>query len=294
MIGATPESTSYRSRRNFLIGSAASAAAALGLYSTEVARHEIDVVHLDVPIRRLPDPFAGFRIVQISDIHFDQYTEPGFLSRVLTRINSLAPDMVLLTGDFVSRGPMPVRFAQREAWRCSEVLRSLACALRFAILGNHDTVVGSPEVIAALASSNIPTLVDRYLPIERDGKRLWLSGVNDPGTEEPRLDRAIPTNPDGPVLLMAHEPDYVDRVLRQPEARRIDLMLSGHSHGGQVRLPGLGPLILPPMGRKYVEGHFRFGPLQLYVNRGIGTVGLPIRLNCPPEITVLTLHPDKA
>lgn len=292
MAGLFTDSTPRTTRRRFLLGASAAAAAGLGLYSSEVARHELDITHVDIPIRRLPGPFAGFRIAQISDIHLDQYTEPAFVTRVIDQVNALAPDMVLLTGDFVSRGPLPYRFGARESWRCADLLRPLACPLRYAILGNHDTIVGSDEVIAALASARIPTLVDAYVPIERDGKRLWLGGVNDPGTTEPHLDRAIPANPDGPVLFMAHAPDYVDLVLRQPQARLIDLMLAGHSHGGQVRLPGLGPLILPTLGRKYVEGLFHFGPLQLYVNRGIGTVGLPIRLNCPPEITLLTLIPN--
>jgi hypothetical protein len=88
---------------------------------------------------------------------------------------------------------------------------------------------------------------------------------------------------------MCHEPDYVEQVVLHPRFPLIDLMLSGHSHGGQIRLPFIGPLILPPMGQKYVEGLFHFGHMQLYVNRGIGTVGLPFRLNCPAELTHITL-----
>jgi predicted MPP superfamily phosphohydrolase len=87
------------------------------------------------------------------------------------------------------------------------------------------------------------------------------------------------------VILLAHEPDIA------PEAAKhnVDLMLSGHTHGGQVRIPFLPPVMLPPMGKDYVEGHFQVGPMQLYVNRGIGAVQLPFRFNCPPEITVITL-----
>jgi predicted MPP superfamily phosphohydrolase len=89
---------------------------------------------------------------------------------------------------------------------------------------------------------------------------------------------------------MAHEPDYADVIVQHPRGSLVDLVLAGHTHGGQVRLPGLGALILPPMGQKYVHGHFQFNKMQLYVNRGLGTVGLPFRLNCPPEITVITLQ----
>ena len=84
-------------------------------------------------------------------------------------------------------------------------------------------------------------------------------------------------------------PNTADTVAAHPLASHVDLILSGHSHGGQIRLPGLGAMVLPPMGRKYPEGLYGVGPMQLYVNRGIGTVGLPFRLNCPPEITEITL-----
>jgi hypothetical protein len=90
---------------------------------------------------------------------------------------------------------------------------------------------------------------------------------------------------------MVHEPDYADVVVKHPRGSLVDVMLSGHSHGGQVRIPFYGPLILPPMGQKYVMGHFQFGAMQLYVNRGIGAVGLPFRFDCPPELTVHTLQP---
>jgi predicted MPP superfamily phosphohydrolase len=156
-------------------------------------------------------------------------------------------------------------------------------------MGNHDTAVGVVAVTGALAEANIPVLYNRYVPIERQGQRLWLSGVADPASSAPNLHAAVPAHPDGPVLLMAHAPDYADQVVNHPRGHLVDLMFSGHSHGGQVRLPFYGPVILPEMGHKYVEGLFRFEHLQLYVNRGIGTVGVPFRLNCPPEITVFTL-----
>jgi predicted MPP superfamily phosphohydrolase len=146
-------------------------------------------------------------------------------------------------------------------------------------------------VIGALRSQKIPVLVNEHVPIERAGARLWLCGTDDAGTSHPDLNLTIPDRPDGPVLLMVHEPDYVDAVLRHPKGKQVDLMLSGHSHGGQVRIPFYGPLILPPMGQKYVMGHFTLGSLQLYVNRGLGAVGLPFRFDCPPEITLHTLQP---
>jgi predicted MPP superfamily phosphohydrolase len=107
----------------------------------------------------------------------------------------------------------------------------------------------------------------------------------------PDLNLAIPEKPDAPVILMCHEPDFMDSIVRHPRSPLIDVVLSGHSHGGQVRVPFHGPLLLPPMGRKYTEGRYRFNRIQLYVNRGIGTVGLPFRFDCPPELTHITLQP---
>ena len=277
-------------RRTFLLGSGAVlAAGGMALYSSEVARHEIAVVTQNIRIRQLPSAFEGFRIVQISDIHFDEYTEPSFVRRIVDRVNALNADLLLLTGDFVSYGPLPLSFGAQCAVLCADVLRGLTCPQRYAVMGNHDTVVGVPIVIDALSHVQIPTLLNNYVPIERGGQRLWLCGVADPASSNPDLYYAIPPRPDGPVILMAHAPDYADTVIFHPRGHVVDLMLSGHSHGGQVRLPFVGPVILPPMGRKYVEGLFRLESLQLYVNRGVGAVGLPFRLNCPPEITVFTL-----
>ena len=275
-------------RRNFLIGSAA-AGLGLATYAGTHGRHQIEFVQRTIPITKLPDAFQGFRIVQISDIHLEEYTEAYFLEEFVRRTNLLKPDLVLLTGDFVSKGPLDVSVAYNAAGMCAEILTGLTCPQRYAILGNHDVSVSSERVIQALESHGTPVLVDSYIPIERGSDHFWLSGACDPGTSHCYLEMAIPPMADAPVIFMAHEPDFVETVVQHPRFPSIDLMLSGHTHGGQVRLPILGPLILPPMGKKYVEGLFHFGHMQLYVNRGVGTVGLPFRLNCPSELTELTL-----
>ena len=277
-------------RRKFLLGSAAATAAGLALYSGEFARHEISIETRTIALGNLPDAFRDFRIAQISDIHFDEFTEPSFVRRIVGHINSLAPDLVLLTGDFISFGPLPGRFAYEAIFRCADVLREVICPLRFAVMGNHDAVLGVTAVRDALSTAGIPLLVNQYAPIERGGQRLWLAGVADPVNGQPNLHLAVPARPDGPVLLMCHAPDYADNVVAHPRGQLVDFMVSGHSHGGQVRFPIVGALHLPTWGKKYVEGLFRFGNMQLYVNRGIGTVGVPFRLNCPPEITLFTLQ----
>jgi len=283
------EQKTFLTRRSFLRGSALTAAG-LAVYSGEFARHEISILTRTIAIEKLPDAFHGFRIALISDIHFDEYTEPSFVRRVIGHVNSLVPDMVLITGDFISNTPLGHDFAYGAMFRCADVLREIVCPLRFGVMGNHDSILGPPNIHDALATASIPLLFNQYVPIERDGQRLWLAGVADAVTNVPDLELAIPARPDGPVLLMCHAPDYADNVVAHPRGPLVDFMISGHSHGGQVRLPFVGALHTPSWGQKYVEGLFRFGGMQLYVNRGIGTVGVPFRLNCPPEITLFTLQ----
>jgi predicted MPP superfamily phosphohydrolase len=285
---AVKERRQHMTRRYFL-ASAAAAGAGLALYSATRGRHDFEIVRQTIPIRDLPDSLAGFRIVQISDIHLEEYTEPWFLEKMVGEINALAPDLVLLTGDFVSRGPRNESVAWNAAGVCAEILSTLKAPQRFAVLGNHDVAVGPDRVIQPLEAHGTPVLVDRFFPIERGSDRFWLAGSGDADGAIPNLNRSVPDDPRAPVVLMVHEPDFADYIVQHPRFPLIDLMLSGHSHGGQVRLPFLGPLILPPMGKKYVEGLFQFDHMQLYVNRGLGTVGLPFRLNCPPELTHITL-----
>ncbi len=277
-------------RRNFL-WLAAGSAAGMAFYAGEISRHELEVVYSTIRLPGLPDPFAGFRIVQISDFHFQEYTEAAFIEAVVRRVNEATPDLVVLTGDFVSSGPLPRHFSAKMGYHCAELLSQIKCPLRYAILGNHDVVVNAHAVTDALLTHGIPVLTNSSVALERDGRRLWLAGIQDALEARPSLTAALPAgrNPgQEPLILLAHEPDYADYAT----GRQIDLVLSGHTHGGQIRLPFLPPLVLPKMGTRYVEGLFRLRDgMQLYVNRGIGAVGVPFRFRCPPEISVITLQP---
>ena len=282
-------------RRRFLTASAY-AAAGVALYSGEIARHWIEISHRDAYLPGLPAAFDGLRLVQLSDIHLDEFTEPYFLREAVNRINEINPDLVLLTGDYVTCSPISKRvsFLKGSVWQCANILNELKCRQCYGVLGNHDFMTGEDEVIAALTDNGVHVLRNASVPIERDGGRFWIAGVDDPVFGTPDAGLAIPksirNSSNEPVVLLCHAPDYVDDLLLEPEARSVALMLSGHTHGGQIRLPFFGPFHLPVLGRKYVRGWFRFGNLQLYVNRGLGTVDLPFRLNCPPEITVFTLR----
>jgi predicted MPP superfamily phosphohydrolase len=285
------------SRRRFLKAGLCSAAV-LAFYSGVIERHWIEITQRDIFLSRLPGVFNGFRIVQLSDIHMDEYTEPTFLRQVIDKVNRIEPDAVFLTGDYVTSGLGSRGFAHRAAWQCASILSELKCKQRFAVLGNHDVLVGGRQVTAALAANSITLLRNAYLPIERNGGRIWLAGLDDPVNGSPKPELAIPPSirdvANEPIVLLCHAPDYADQLLEHAPGQAVDLMLSGHTHGGQIRLPLLGALDLPDLGKKYVEGWFRLGGLQLYVNRGVGAVGLPFRLDCPPEITLITLRKSEA
>src|SRR5579859_7709549 len=224
-------------------------AAGLAVYSGVLERHFIEVVERDFFLPNLPAAFNGMRIVQLSDIHMDDFTEPFFLQHAVERINSLKPAAIFLTGDFVSakdgweRHPQSTlrKFAVGAAWQCANILTRLECKARYAVLGNHDFGVSEAEVTAALTDNGVSVLRNTSTPIERAGERLWLAGIDDPLAAHPNPDLAIPESirglPNEPVILLCHAPDYADRLLAHPAGHAVDLMLSGHSHGGQIRVP---------------------------------------------------------
>jgi len=268
--------------------------ACAAIYGVGIDRHWLEISHYDVRLRGLGADLDGFRVAQLSDIHIDEFTEPYFVREAVDHINRLAPDAVFLTGDFVTHQMGPKKFAQGSAWQCANILADLKCPLRYAIFGNHDVLVGERVVGAALKDNGITVLRNWYTPIERGNARLWLAGLDDAAEAAPDPGAAIPESIRGlagePVILLCHEPDYADQLLRHPAGQAVSLMLSGHTHGGQVRLPFLPLMHLPRLGRRYIAGWFQLGSMQLFVNRGLGTVGVPVRCNCPPELTVFTLR----
>lgn len=285
------------SRRRFLQVGGLSALG-LAVYSGEIERHWIEVIRRDAEIPGLPRDFDGVRVAQLSDIHLDNFTEPFFLRDAVRRINDLQPDIVFLTGDFVTN-PHGKRFGMRKfaigaAWQCANILQGLHSRHTYAVLGNHDIQVSAKDISAALRDNGITLLRNSYIPLERGNSRVWLAGLDDPVCGHPVPDLAVPPAirnlPGEPIILLCHAPDLARDLSAMPVGRAVSLMLSGHTHGGQVRLPLIGPLVLPLGGKLFPEGPYRVGPMQLYVNRGLGTVGVPFRFDCPPEITLHTLR----
>ena len=280
-------------RRNLLRG-AAVGVGALALYAGEIERHWIDHRQITIRIAGLSTRMDGFRMVQVSDIHLEEWTEPYFLREAVQRVNAMKPDAVVLTGDFITTYSGSKRFPQEAIRRCADILTGLECRSIHGILGNHDAQMDPAAVASTLETHGIPILRNQYVALEQGGARLWLAGIDDMLAGRPDLDKTIPPAirniPDEPVILLGHEPDPALKIMRHPAGASVRLMLSGHTHGGQVRLPFFGPLTLPPLGEHFVEGLFSLGTMQLYVNRGLGTVGVPFRFDCPPEITEITLR----
>jgi predicted MPP superfamily phosphohydrolase len=249
------------------------------------------IVRQDFFLPRWPERLDGFTIALLSDFHFDPNFSVHPLHAAIPMVNDLRPDLIALAGDFVSA---PLFGAEGkgvfEAEPCARLLRQMTAPHGlWAVLGNHDDQTNPEHITRVLQAENIQVLANQKHAIERDGARIWLAGVNDVLSGTADLSKTLGRLPAGEaVILLAHEPDFADRSSRF----QIDLQLSGHSHGGQVRIPLLPPLYLPRLGKKYVWGTYHVGPLTLYTGAGLGTIGIPVRLNCPPEITLLTLRPS--
>jgi uncharacterized protein len=238
----------------------------------------------------LPEQWNGLRIAQLSDFHFDNYFSITPLRKAVEVINKLQPDVVVLTGDFVTA---PIFFGDNKKAAspiepCAEILSQLRSRLGvYACMGNHDGATDSPRITDTLRAKSIAVLTNRAVPLEKDGGRLWLAGIDDVLEGSADLSATLKDIPNSEaVILLAHEPDYATHTAKFP----VDVQLSGHTHGGQVRLPFLGAPVLPELGVKFPMGLYQLGKLILYTNVGIGTVRLPVRFLCPAEITLFTLQ----
>jgi predicted MPP superfamily phosphohydrolase len=242
------------------------------------------IERVTVRVPGLPPALHGLRLAQLSDLHWGPYTGQREVQAAVAAANDLAPDLVLLTGDYVLES---AAYAQP----CARELSTLSATLGVhAVPGNHDYWTDIGEVAASLRGVGIPLLRNASHRLEVAGTPLWLAGVDDVWEGHDDLEAALCGVPVAePVLLLVHEPDFADRLDRIPH--RILLQLSGHSHGGQVNLPLLGPPVLPWLGQIYPAGLRRVpgSILQVYTNRGIGVIAPPLRFNCRPEVTLLTL-----
>ncbi|HWX38977.1 MAG TPA: metallophosphoesterase [Candidatus Sulfotelmatobacter sp.] len=228
----------------------------------------------------LPSQFHGLRIVQISDIHHGLFLPKEWLSEAVRQANRLNPDIIALTGDFVT-------YSRRMIGPAAELLGRLRARYGvYAVLGNHDFRVDADAVTQALRNQRIDVLRNRHISLRFGSKSIYLIGVDDYGygADLRRAIRGVPR--DAATVLLAHNP----RVIHLASRHNVSLVLSGHTHGGQVNLPLLGTVYgRSPERLRYKIGWDRMGATQIYVSRGIGTIVLPWRLRCPAEITHLEL-----
>ena len=265
-------------------GGAVLAPPAAWWYSAGFEPRWLQVTRLRVPLARLPRAFAGVTIAQISDLHLGPLVPAAAVRAAVDLVLALRPDIAVVTGDFVSR------LDRGEAESIVREMDRLRAPLgAFASLGNHDHWTNAATVADAVARSGLTLVRNASAPVRRGGETLHVAGVDDVWENKHDLATALRGVPrDGCAVLLAHEPDFADHAATDG---RVALQLSGHSHGGQVRLPGRGALVLPPHGRMYPEGLRRVGAMALYTNRGVGVIAPPVRVNCRPEVTLLELTP---
>ncbi len=289
-------------RRAFLKGAFAttSGLGATGIgtlcYARNIEPTWFDITHQQLYLPRLSKAFQGYRLVHITDIHADDtFMVAGRLAGLVETINTLQPDLIAITGDFVTsyRRDIKATLSHLSNLRAKDGV--------FGVLGNHDHPAGVEWVRDCLQAGHVQELNNKTYTLRRGDQMLHLVGMDDlwptnHGTPAPiwthlpllnQLTTSLPN--EGAAILLVHEPDFADVAAYN---KRLDLQISGHSHGGQVRIPFYGPLILPALSHKYPKGLYSIKNMLLYTNRGLGMLPPQLRFDCRPEIAVMDLYPD--
>jgi uncharacterized protein len=242
----------------------------------------LEIPDVLIPVRDLPPPFEGYRIALVTDLHRGPAVPAWWLMEVADRATDLKPDLIVLGGDFVSH-------SRRDLEDLPEILRRFRARDGVvAVLGNHDHWIGPGEVRWILEAAGIDELWNSARVLERDGGRIAIAGVGDFSHDAILLDQALAgLGPTVPRVVVSHNPDLAGYL---PPGLRVDVMLSGHTHGGHVRFPWFGPLTVPSQfGRRFLAGHIRVGGTELVVSRGVGSAAVPRAWN-PPDLPVIRLR----
>jgi uncharacterized protein len=234
-----------------------------------------------VALPNLRKSFEGTTVAFLSDVHHGPFTPRSYVRSIVEMTNALKPDLVLLGGDYCHNGPRYIAPALEELGKLKAPMG------RFAVLGNHDHWDGYKESVEGLEAAGIPLLRNKGVWVEKGFARLRIGGVGDLWCDTQDVDKALgDATADDATILLSHNPDLAE-TLRDP---RVGLMLSGHTHGGQVVVPFYGaPQVPSAYGQKYLHGLVQGPSCNVFVSRGVGTVGPPVRLFCRPEIVLLTL-----
>ncbi len=258
-----------------------------------------ELVKAGVRLSRLPCAFDGLKVGQITDIHAGPLVPSDLINKGVDILMAEKPNLVVLTGDFVSGATRFLwttygGFKQPHLDACMTALGRVRASLGvYAVLGNHDFWSGSEalaKVVRGLEGAGVRVLRNESVLLEREGGRIHLSGVDDYWEPSYNLARALRGVPqDACRILLSHNPDVNEDIENTRE--RVDLVVSGHTHGGQVVLPLVGALYIPsPFGQKYLAGLVADRERQTYVSRGLGLFFVPIRINCPADVSLLTLR----
>jgi uncharacterized protein len=275
-------------RRQFLKRAASlGSAGLLASYPIFIERYIVQTNIYCISVPNLPKAFTGFRIVQLSDLHYGFLVPPELIRHVVERANALKPDLIVCTGDYVHEKNSTKQIDQ--VWPILSMLAAPAGV--YSVLGNHDHWADTTRSDYWLKKTG-QDLRHKVVPIKREKQNLWLAGAGDLYEDHQDLDVMLNNIPDSECrIVLAHNPDSADTGF----SRRIDLMISGHTHGGQVIIPFVGPPILPVNNRNYSSGLKRSPRgAKVFISKGIGWAIYPIRFNCYPEIVVLELTPEAA
>ncbi len=270
---------SRRTLLKTLVATGIGATTGAGAYGALYERDAIGLTSVEVPVADLPPGLAGLRIGLMTDVHRSRWVSAEDVTAAVTLLLAAAPDLIVLGGDYVTWGDPAFVGPAAEALSALSAPHGV-----FGILGNHDS---DREMADALSDKRVQMLKDARTRLTINGEPLHLAGLRY-WTRRPADVASVLRGATGTVVLLAHDP----RRLRDAAALNVPLVLSGHTHGGQVVLPGVGPLA----ARRFpiVSGIGRQGRTSIFVSRGVGTVYVPIRINCPPEVALVTLTPDPA
>lgn len=253
------------------------------LYAHFIEPNWIDINYVRLKLPNLASEFNGYRIVLFSDIHIDKRSKKRRLNHIFRLVNQQKPDLIAITGDFVTRRQM--KFIPKLEATLGQLNASDKVV---GVLGNHDYWANATKIAEVLEKNNILNLDNKVYTLKRGDALLNIAGVDDVWVGKDRLDLVLKELPaKGAAILLAHEPDFADT---SAATNRFDLQLSGHSHAGQIRLPFLEPPLLPGLGEKYYAGLYKIGNMFEYTNRGIGMTKLHLRFSARPEITVFILE----